>query len=55
MLRIDRDGKAAAGDKPPEAFDPRIYTYGHRNPQGIAFRPGTKSAGYGRTWSMALR
>jgi glucose/arabinose dehydrogenase len=41
VLRIDRDGKAAAGNKPPEGFDPRIYTYGHRNPQGIAFRPGT--------------
>jgi glucose/arabinose dehydrogenase len=41
VLRIDRDGKAAAGNKPPEGFDPRIYTYGHRNPQGITFRPGT--------------
>jgi aldose sugar dehydrogenase len=40
VLRIDRDGKPAAGNKPPEGFDPRIYTYGHRNPQGIAFRPG---------------
>jgi aldose sugar dehydrogenase len=40
VLRIDRDGKAAAGNNPPAGFDPRIYTYGHRNPQGIAFRPG---------------
>jgi aldose sugar dehydrogenase len=40
VLRVDRDGKAAAGNKAPEGFDPRIYTYGHRNPQGIAFRPG---------------
>ncbi len=39
VLRIDRDGKAAAGNKPPKGFDPRIYTYGHRNPQAIAFRP----------------
>lgn len=39
VLRIDRDGKAAAGNNPPAGFDPRIYTYGHRNPQGIAFRP----------------
>jgi glucose/arabinose dehydrogenase len=39
VLRIDRDGKPAAGNKPPAGFDPRIYTYGHRNPQGIAFRP----------------
>jgi glucose/arabinose dehydrogenase len=41
VLRIDRDGKAAEGNKAPEGFDPRVYTYGHRNPQGIAFRPGT--------------
>jgi aldose sugar dehydrogenase len=40
VLRIDRDGKAAADNKPPAGFDPRVFTYGHRNPQGIAFRPG---------------
>jgi aldose sugar dehydrogenase len=40
VLRIDRDGKPAAGNTPPTGFDPRIYTYGHRNPQAIAFRPG---------------
>jgi aldose sugar dehydrogenase len=40
VLRIDRDGKPAAGNAAPTGFDPRIYTYGHRNPQGIAFRPG---------------
>ena len=39
VLRIDRDGKAAPGNKPPAGFDARIYTYGHRNPQGLAFRP----------------
>ena len=41
VLRIDREGRAAAGNNPPAGFDPRIFTYGHRNPQGIAFRPGT--------------
>jgi len=41
ILRVDRNGKAAAGNKPPAGFDPRVFTYGHRNPQGIAFRPGT--------------
>lgn len=41
VLRIDRDGKAAPGNGAPAGFDPRVYTYGHRNPQGIAFRPGT--------------
>ncbi|WP_334186955.1 PQQ-dependent sugar dehydrogenase [Noviherbaspirillum sp.] len=41
VLRIDREGKAAPGNNAPEGFDPRIFTYGHRNPQGIAFRPKT--------------
>lgn len=42
ILRVDRDGKAAPGNK--AGGDPRVYTYGHRNPQGIAFRPGTGEA-----------
>jgi glucose/arabinose dehydrogenase len=41
VLRIDRDGKGADGNKPPEGFDPRIFTYGHRNVQGITFHPNT--------------
>jgi glucose/arabinose dehydrogenase len=41
VLRIDRDGKAAPNNGAPAGFDPRVYTYGHRNPQGICFRPGT--------------
>jgi aldose sugar dehydrogenase len=41
VLRIDRDGKAAPGNGAPAGFDARVYTYGHRNPQGITFRPGT--------------
>ena len=40
VLRIDRDGNPAAGNKPPAGFDPRVFAYGFRNPQGIAFRPG---------------
>ena len=40
VLRIDRDGKAAPGNNPPTGFDSRIFAYGFRNPQGIAFRPG---------------
>lgn len=39
VLRIDRNGAAAPGNNPPSGFDPRIYTYGHRNVQGISFRP----------------
>jgi aldose sugar dehydrogenase len=46
VLRVDRDGRAAPGNNPPAGFDPRIYTYGHRNVQGIAFRPaGQPNAG----------
>ncbi|WP_424972086.1 PQQ-dependent sugar dehydrogenase [Dinoroseobacter sp. S76] len=41
VLRIDRDGNAAEGNTPPEGFDPRIYTYGHRNVQGITFHPAS--------------
>ena len=41
VLRIDTDGNAAPENAPPEGFDPRTYTYGHRNVQGIAFHPGT--------------
>ncbi|MGD9577596.1 MAG: sorbosone dehydrogenase family protein [Syntrophorhabdus sp.] len=41
VLRVDRDGAAAPGNNTPAGGDPRIFTYGHRNVQGIAFRPGT--------------
>lgn len=41
VLRIDRDGKAAANNGAPAGFDSRVYAYGLRNPQGITFRPGT--------------
>lgn len=41
VLRIDRDGNAASGNNAPPGFDPRVFTYGHRNPQGITFRPGS--------------
>ncbi|WP_299791494.1 PQQ-dependent sugar dehydrogenase [uncultured Marivita sp.] len=41
VLRIDTDGNAAAENAPPEGFDQRTYTYGHRNVQGIAFHPET--------------
>ncbi|MBN9080135.1 MAG: aldose sugar dehydrogenase [Rhizobiales bacterium 62-17] len=43
VLRIDTDGKAAPGNTPPSGFDPRTYTYGHRNVQGIAFHPKTNT------------
>jgi aldose sugar dehydrogenase len=39
VLRITTDGAAAPGNNAPAGFDRRIYTYGHRNPQGLSFRP----------------
>jgi glucose/arabinose dehydrogenase len=41
VLRVDRKGAAAPGNSTPAGGDPRIFTYGHRNVQGISFRPGT--------------
>ena len=41
VLRITTDGAAAPGNNAPAGFDRRIFTYGHRNPQGLSFRPGT--------------
>ena len=45
VLRVDSQTGAGAPDNP---FAPSpIYTYGHRNPQGLALRPGT-----GQMWSV---
>lgn len=41
VLRVTPSGAAAPGNNAPAGFDPRIFTYGLRNPQGIAFRPGS--------------
>lgn len=41
VLRVDTDGRGVPGNA-PAPFDPRIYSYGHRNVQGIAFSPGGK-------------
>jgi glucose/arabinose dehydrogenase len=46
VLRVTRDGAAAPGNNTPAGGDPRIYTYGHRNVQGLSFRPaGQPNAG----------
>ncbi|WP_207586868.1 PQQ-dependent sugar dehydrogenase [Halomontanus rarus] len=43
VLRIEPDGSPAPGNPDLEsedgAGDPRIYSYGHRNPQGISWLP----------------
>lgn len=41
VLRMDTDGNAHPDNTPPEGFDKRTYTYGHRNVQGIAFEPAS--------------
>ncbi len=43
VLRMDTDGNPAPENAPPEGFDKRTYTYGHRNVQGIAFHPDTNT------------
>lgn len=44
VLRVTRDGKAAPKNNSPAGADTRIFTYGHRNVQGLSFRPGTGQA-----------
>lgn len=38
ILRVDREGAVAPGNL-PAPFDSRIYSFGHRNTQGLAFLP----------------
>ena len=51
IIRITKDGQPAAGN--PFAgragARPEFYTYGHRNPQGMAFHPET-----GELWSSEM-
>ena len=46
VLRIDRDGDPAPGNMGGD-FDPRIFSYGHRNVQGIAFFPTAEHGAIG--------
>ena len=46
VLRVDSSTGAGAPTN-PFASSPRVYTYGHRNPQGLALRPGTS-----QMWSV---
>jgi glucose/arabinose dehydrogenase len=41
VLRVDFNGQAVAGNNNIAGADPRIFTLGHRNPQGICLRPGS--------------
>lgn len=44
VLRVTTSGAAAPGNNAPAGFDARIYSYGHRNVQGLAFQPGSGAA-----------
>ncbi|MGH7196710.1 MAG: PQQ-dependent sugar dehydrogenase [Candidatus Saccharimonadales bacterium] len=46
ILRVDRDGNAASGNQGGQ-FDDRIYSYGHRNTQGLAFFAQAKADALG--------
>jgi len=39
VLRVRPDGRPAAGNPELPGGDPRVFSYGHRNPQGIAWLP----------------
>ena len=44
VLRLNTNGDPAPSNSPPNGFDARVYTYGHRNVQGITFHPTTGQA-----------
>ena len=41
VIRLNRDGSVPEGHPGISQTRPEIWTYGHRNPQGAALRPGT--------------
>lgn len=42
VLRVDREGRPAAGNHAPAGGDPRIWVAGLRNGQGLAVQPSTQ-------------
>lgn len=46
ILRVDREGAPVSGNL-PAPFDPRIFSYGHRNVQGLALFPEPIGGAYG--------
>lgn len=47
VLRVNREGVAAADNNAPARADKRIYSWGHRNIQGIAFYDKLTNGSYG--------
>ncbi len=39
ILRVTEDGDPAGSDEAPEDADPRVFSYGHRNVQGLDWLP----------------
>lgn len=46
ILRVTREGLPVKGNAEPP-FDPRVYSYGHRNTQGLAMFDSVKNGSYG--------
>lgn len=45
ILRVDRDGQPVADN--PDGPDKRVYSYGHRNTQALAFYESPRNGSYG--------
>lgn len=43
VLRIDRNGNAAPGNRAPAGFDQRVFAYGVQNPVALAFLPDNET------------
>lgn len=43
VLRIDRNGQAAPGNRTPAEYDARVFAYGVRDPVALAFHPNTEA------------
>jgi aldose sugar dehydrogenase len=43
VLRVTREGTPAPGNPTIVGADPRIYSFGHRNVQGVTFQPGSNA------------
>jgi glucose/arabinose dehydrogenase len=43
VLRVDRNGQAAPGNRAPAGYDSRVFAYGVRDPVALAFHPNTEA------------